>query len=210
MQLAWLGPLYLIFVLEKSPTHGKTDQTWRITLKLRIHGKWDCDKTEFQKYKTKKLLLYVPVPTKYKQAISIYLFLFTGLLVIFLILILIITYDFNNRLKAKSHTFRTAFKQYLIIRIFRLFRGYIRKRLDADTSDVKSVQEKFLLDRLEESSETVYGKLFDFQNIGNREEYRRVHPLTRQDYNLSLTLVFSPANLYWYCIFLYTFLKEYL
>ncbi len=43
--------------MEKSPRHGKMDKTQRITLKQKIPGKQDFDKTEFQKQKMEKLRL---------------------------------------------------------------------------------------------------------------------------------------------------------
>ena len=39
----------LITCMEKSPRYGKMDKTQKITLKCKIHGNWDFDKTEFQK-----------------------------------------------------------------------------------------------------------------------------------------------------------------
>ncbi len=44
--------------MDKSTRHVKTDKTGKITLKQKIHRKWDFDKTEFQNYKTEKLWLY--------------------------------------------------------------------------------------------------------------------------------------------------------
>ena len=44
--------------MEKSAKHGKMDKTQKISLKQKIHRKWDFDKTEFQKQKTEKLWLY--------------------------------------------------------------------------------------------------------------------------------------------------------
>ena len=43
--------------MEKSTRRGKTDKTRKVTLKRKIQGKWDFDKTEFQKWKTEKLWL---------------------------------------------------------------------------------------------------------------------------------------------------------
>ena len=43
--------------MEKSRKYGKTDKTQKITLRHKIHGKWDFDKTEFQRQKTEKLWL---------------------------------------------------------------------------------------------------------------------------------------------------------
>ena len=38
--------------MEKSPRHGKTDKTQKVTIKGKIHRKWDFDKTELKKKKT--------------------------------------------------------------------------------------------------------------------------------------------------------------
>ena len=106
--------------------------------------------------------------------------LFTGLVAFPVIALIGIAYDFHSRLRSKRHTLRSALKQYLIVSVSRLFHGYIRKQLNKATKDVKSVQETFLLQSLlKDSAETTYGKFYDFGSIRSREEYRRVHSLTK-------------------------------
>ncbi len=54
------------------------DKTRKITLKQKIHGKWDFDKTEFQKQKTEKLWLqiqFLPVGfTKSLARVTIFIY----------------------------------------------------------------------------------------------------------------------------------------
>lgn len=54
-----------------------------------------------------------------------------------------------------------------------------QRKLEKDTKDIKSTQNRFLLERLLNNADTVYGKEFKFSEIKSREDFVKQHPLTR-------------------------------
>ncbi|KAK3602319.1 hypothetical protein CHS0354_007110 [Potamilus streckersoni] len=56
---------------------------------------------------------------------------------------------------------------------------YMRRKLEAATKDVKKAQEETLVSRIKDNENTEYGKKYRFSEIKNRNDFVRLHPLTR-------------------------------
>lgn len=55
----------------------------------------------------------------------------------------------------------------------------MKRKLDKITKDINAIQNETLLQRLAANKDTVYGKAFNFTQIKSREDFVKLHPLTR-------------------------------
>ncbi|XP_077984109.1 GH3 domain-containing protein-like [Glandiceps talaboti] len=88
-----------------------------------------------------------------------------------------------SRLKSSEfHTTRSKVDQYMVFSFMSRIGSYKRKKLEEHTKKVKETQDKILLERLAYNADTEYGKRFRFAEIKSREDFRKIHPLTRYDH----------------------------
>ncbi|XP_069547909.1 GH3 domain-containing protein [Brachyistius frenatus] len=86
--------------------------------------------------------------------------------------------DISSKLKGESRTLSSLFSQYLAVKAAGWLGRRQRRKLEADTGKVKSVQEETLLLRLRKNANTCYGKEYDFSSIKDSDGFRARHPLT--------------------------------
>ncbi|KAM8836155.1 GH3 domain-containing protein [Spinachia spinachia] len=91
--------------------------------------------------------------------------------------------DVSSRMKAESRTPGSLLSQYLAVKGVGWLGRRQREKLEADTLDVRRVQEQTLLVRLRKHADTRYGRQYDFNSIKDNVGYRARHPITTyEDY----------------------------
>ncbi|XP_056285629.1 GH3 domain-containing protein [Pseudoliparis swirei] len=90
--------------------------------------------------------------------------------------------DVSSRMKSESRTWSGVLSQYVAGKRVGWLGGRQRKKLEADTLDVKRVQEQTLLMRLRKHANTCYGKQYDFNSIKDSVGFRARHPITTYEH----------------------------
>lgn len=73
--------------------------------------------------------------------------------------------DISSRMKGDGRTPGSLLSQYLAVKGVGWLGRRQRRKLEADTLDVKGVQEQTLLMRLRRHADTSYGRQYDFNSI---------------------------------------------
>lgn len=68
-------------------------------------------------------------------------------------------------MKGENRTVSSLLSQYLAVKAVDWLGQRQRRKLEADTLNVKQVQEETLLKRLSKNANTSYGRLYDFSSI---------------------------------------------
>nr|XP_023664948.1 GH3 domain-containing protein isoform X2 [Paramormyrops kingsleyae] len=86
--------------------------------------------------------------------------------------------DIRWRAKRESRTASALIITFIARGIIGWLGKRQRNRLEADTLDVRRVQEETLLKRLHKTANTDYGRQYDFKSIKDCETFRQHHPIT--------------------------------
>lgn len=82
--------------------------------------------------------------------------------------------DISSKVKGENRTFSSLLSQYLAVKAVGWLGRRQRQKLEADTLNVKQVQEETLLKRLRKNANTCYGRQCDFSSIhGKKEKIRQ-------------------------------------
>lgn len=73
--------------------------------------------------------------------------------------------DISSKVKGENRTLSSLLSQYLAVKVVGWLGRRQRGKLDADTLNVRQVQEETLLKRLRKNAHTFYGKHYDFSSI---------------------------------------------
>ena len=73
--------------------------------------------------------------------------------------------DVSSKMKGGNRSWSSLLSQYLAVKGVGWLGRRQRKTLEADTLNVKRVQEETLLQRLRKNENTSYGKQYDFSSI---------------------------------------------
>ncbi|KAL6094960.1 ghdc [Pungitius sinensis] len=90
--------------------------------------------------------------------------------------------DVSSRMKGEGRTPGSLLSQYLAVKGVGWLGRRQRKNLEADTLNVKRVQEQTLLMRLRKTADTSYGRQYDFNSIKDSVGYRARHPITTYEH----------------------------
>lgn len=80
--------------------------------------------------------------------------------------------DISSKMKGENRTFIGLLSQYLAVKGVGWLGKRQRSQLEADTLNVKQVQEETLLKRLSKNANTCYGRQYDFSSIKGKETIR--------------------------------------
>lgn len=73
--------------------------------------------------------------------------------------------DISSKMKAEKRTLSSLLSQYLAVKGVGWLGRRQRRKLEADTVNVRQVQEETLLRRLSKNANTSYGRQYDFSSI---------------------------------------------
>lgn len=73
--------------------------------------------------------------------------------------------DIRSKMKGENRTPISLLSQYLAVKGVGCLGKWQRSKLEADTLNVKQVQEETLLKRLRKNANTYYGRQYDFSSI---------------------------------------------
>ncbi|KAM6898767.1 GH3 domain-containing protein isoform 1-T1 [Lycodopsis pacificus] len=90
--------------------------------------------------------------------------------------------DVSSRMKGEDRTLSSLLSQYLAVKGVGWLGKRQRKKLEADTLNVKLVQEQTLLKRLRKNANTCYGRQYDFNSITDSVGFRACHPITTYEH----------------------------
>ncbi|XP_076007552.1 GH3 domain-containing protein [Genypterus blacodes] len=90
--------------------------------------------------------------------------------------------DIRSKLRGENRTVGGLLSQYVAVKVIRWLGRRQRGRLEADTLNVRRVQEETLLMRLHRHAHTCYGKQYDFSSIKDSELFRVRHPITTYEH----------------------------
>ncbi|XP_032358619.1 GH3 domain-containing protein isoform X1 [Etheostoma spectabile] len=90
--------------------------------------------------------------------------------------------DISSKMKGENRTWSGLLSQYLALKGMGWLGRRQRKKLEADTLNVKRVQEETLLKRLHKHANTCYGKQYDFNSIQDSDGFRACHPITTYEH----------------------------
>ncbi|XP_037547001.1 GH3 domain-containing protein [Nematolebias whitei] len=90
--------------------------------------------------------------------------------------------DISSRVRRKNRTVSSLLGQYAAMKVVGWLGRRQRRKLEADTLNVKQVQEETLLKRLRKNADTSYGRRYDFISITNADDFRARHPLTSYEH----------------------------
>ena len=77
--------------------------------------------------------------------------------------------DVSSKMKGEHRTLSSLLGQYLAVKGVGWLGRRQRKKLEADTVNVKRVQEETLLKRLHKHANTCYGRQYDFSSIKGKK-----------------------------------------
>ncbi|XP_046888022.1 GH3 domain-containing protein [Hypomesus transpacificus] len=86
--------------------------------------------------------------------------------------------DISSQIKGQNRTLSSLLSQYFAVKFVGWLGKRQRSKLEADTLNVRQVQEETLLKRLRKNAQTYYGKQYDFSSIKDCETYCLRHPVT--------------------------------
>ena len=89
------------------------------------------------------------------------------------------SFDMSTKNPADSHSLKTLFLQYTLMKLMTLAGRYVYRRFRQHSRHVKRTQQRLLQRILEANALTIYGQRHGFEDIKSREEYVRSHPLTK-------------------------------
>ncbi|XP_039644971.1 GH3 domain-containing protein isoform X1 [Perca fluviatilis] len=90
--------------------------------------------------------------------------------------------DISSKMKGENRTWSGLLSQYLAVKGMGWLGRRQRKKLEADTLNVKQVQEETLLKRLHKNANTCYGRQYDFNSIQDSDGFRACHPITTYEH----------------------------
>ncbi|XP_047464097.1 GH3 domain-containing protein [Mugil cephalus] len=90
--------------------------------------------------------------------------------------------DISSKMKGGNRTLSGLLGQYVAVKAVGWLGRRQRRKLEADTLDVKRVQEETLLKRLRKTANTCYGREYDFSSIKNSDGFRARHPVTTYEH----------------------------
>uniref|UniRef100_A0A3Q3F0S5 GH3 domain containing n=1 Tax=Labrus bergylta TaxID=56723 RepID=A0A3Q3F0S5_9LABR len=90
--------------------------------------------------------------------------------------------DLSSKVKGENRTLSSLLGHYLAVKGVGWLGGRQRRKLEADTLNVKQVQEETLLKRLRKNANTCYGTQYDFSSITDSNVFRARHPITTYEH----------------------------
>ncbi|KAM7381578.1 hypothetical protein PAMA_012423 [Pampus argenteus] len=96
--------------------------------------------------------------------------------------------DISSKMKGGSRTLSSLLGQYLAVKGVGWLGRWQRRKLEADTLNVKRVQEETLLKRLQKNEHTCYGRQYDFSSIRDSDDFRARHPITTYEHYRELII----------------------
>lgn len=78
--------------------------------------------------------------------------------------------DISSKKKGETRTFSSLLSHYVAVKAVGWLGRRQRQKLEADTLNVKEVQEETLLKRLRKNANTCYGKQYDFSSIHGKKK----------------------------------------
>lgn len=93
----------------------------------------------------------------------------------------VLGYLLFDYLRTKEPTFshKLAIKKYFQFRFLHTLGFFVSRELEKDSRDIKAHQEKTLLDILSLNGASEYSRKWKLDKVKSREEFRRIHPLTK-------------------------------
>lgn len=73
--------------------------------------------------------------------------------------------DISSKMKGDNRTFGSLLSQYVAVKVVGWLGDRQRRKLEADTLNVRQVQQETLLRRLRKNANTLYGRRYDFGSI---------------------------------------------
>lgn len=73
--------------------------------------------------------------------------------------------DISSKMKGDNRTFGSLLSQYVAVKVVGWLGDRQRRKLEADTLNVRQVQQEILLRRLRKNADTRYGRRYDFGSI---------------------------------------------
>ncbi|XP_026206367.1 GH3 domain-containing protein isoform X2 [Anabas testudineus] len=96
--------------------------------------------------------------------------------------------DISSKKKGETRTFSSLLSHYVAVKAVGWLGRRQRQKLEADTLNVKEVQEETLLKRLRKNANTCYGKQYDFSSIHDTDGFRTRHPITTYEHYRELIM----------------------
>lgn len=90
--------------------------------------------------------------------------------------------DMSSKMRGEKRTLSSLLSQYLAVKGVGWLGRRQRRKLEADTLNVKQVQEETLLKRLSKNAKTCYGRQYDFNSIKDSGSFRARHPITTYEH----------------------------
>lgn len=90
--------------------------------------------------------------------------------------------DISSKLKGENRTLSSLLSQYFAVKFVGWLGRRQRGKLEADTLNVKQVQEETLLKRLRKNADTCYGRQYDFSSVKDSDVFRARHPVTTYEH----------------------------
>ena len=87
-----------------------------------------------------------------------------------------------SKCRSESHTFRSLLQNYQAVIFLWIFGWRARKRLERESKDCSNVQEKLLMEILNNNKNTVYGREYNFESIKSSKDFMQAHPLTTKSH----------------------------
>lgn len=84
--------------------------------------------------------------------------------------------------KERTFTFREALRRYILWRYLQMKGFFVLRRLDKETKDVKKCQQLQLSKILKLNSDTEYYQKARLDQVHNRADYVRIHPVVKYDH----------------------------
>uniref|UniRef100_A0A665TSC1 GH3 domain containing n=1 Tax=Echeneis naucrates TaxID=173247 RepID=A0A665TSC1_ECHNA len=88
----------------------------------------------------------------------------------------------RSKMEGDNRTVGGLLTQYLGVKALGWLGRRQRRKLEADTLNVRQVQEETLLKRLRKNANTMYGRQFDFRSINDSVSFRARHPVTTYEH----------------------------
>lgn len=82
--------------------------------------------------------------------------------------------DISSKVRGEKRTLSGLLSQYVGVKALGWLGRRQRRKLEADTLNVRSVQEETLLRRLRKNADTCYGRQFDFGSIKGKKSSKTV------------------------------------
>nr|XP_043870481.1 GH3 domain-containing protein [Solea senegalensis] len=95
---------------------------------------------------------------------------------------LVLWRDIRSRMRGEGRTVSGLLSQYVSLKAVGWLGKRQRRKLEADTLNVKQVQEETLLKRLRNNENTCYGRQYDFSSMKDSVSFRARHPITTYEH----------------------------